>query len=185
MKTKHYYLITVSFFISCFMFSQSNLEPVFTIELNNGEIINKEIPKFFRVAYSGKNRMTICDKNKTNCKKTSLTEIKEIRILDDLGKVQKFKVIYPKKKNVPFLCFLEYAGEKFEYYTWKEDRLITKVNDNKIIHGYKRGSLNQELRKLIKFFKGCDIFIKEATQKKALKKHDIYYYYALTDKCEI
>lgn len=153
--------------------------------------------------------------NEKDCKKYPIKEINKITLLPSEGYINRsnkandepidkseliryFKVLFSPIDNRPYLAQLVYGGENFEFYSFYATNSISKTKKFKysqyfivkaeksiILKKFSKTSDKKNLDKLTEIFKGCSAFNNEAKQKKAYKKHSLYYFFQLADKCSL
>lgn len=105
--------------------------------------------------------------------------------------INKYKVLHTNNKDGHVLAKLRYAGKNADFYYYAKpgknggQTLLTKPNTNTIVFNYSSTATSRKfsVAQLVNYFKDCNTFTKIANQKKAYKKHNMLYFYRLTDSC--
>lgn len=105
--------------------------------------------------------------------------------------INRYKVIYNKDEDKGGLAKLQYSGKNADfYYYFKPGKnggktYITKPNSNSIEFGFNSTATSNKfsLQKLTEYFKDCEEFTNASTERNAHKKHNLKYFYKLSDKC--
>lgn len=105
--------------------------------------------------------------------------------------INRYKVIYNENEDKGGLAKLKYSGKNVDFYYYAKPgksggkTYLTKPDSNKIIFSFNSTQTSNKfsLKQLSEYFKDCDIFIKNSTEKNAHKKYKMKYFYKLSDAC--
>ena len=107
--------------------------------------------------------------------------------------INHYKVIYNDGEEKGGLAKLKYSGKNADFYYYSKPgknggkTYLTKPKSNSIIFSYNSTATSDKfsLKQLSEYFKDCKVFTEKSTEKNAHKKHNIKYFYQLSDKCSI
>ena len=105
--------------------------------------------------------------------------------------IQYYKVLYYEGEENGSLSQLMYSGQSADFYFFSRSgkdggkTYITKPNSAIILFSFNSTPTSDKysLKKLTEFFSDCEAFTNESTKSNAHKKHEMRYFYELSDKC--